>query len=156
MNIPLVFGAHCRMNMWNTGLVDRMEQMGGNAIEKATPAWSRRRVAQYGTLYVWVGTVALRSYVHGLQEALWNHAASLGREVPKQSRSHLAAGIKIQETRSTVLVLVHCSCKAINRSRRLHAITLDWAEWKWSSGQEKCWYLQLMDRPLSRWSILFY
>lgn len=49
--------------------------------------------------------MASRSYVHGLQEALWNRAASLGREVPKQSRPHLAAGIKIQETRSTVLVI---------------------------------------------------
>lgn len=74
-------------------------------------------MARYGTLCELVRWLH-ESYVHGLQEALWNRAASLGREVPKQSRPHLAAGIKIQETRSTVLVLVHCRCKgSINMHR---------------------------------------
>lgn len=41
--------------------------------------------------------MASQSYVQGLQKALWNHAASLGGEVPKQSRPHLAAGIKIRD-----------------------------------------------------------
>lgn len=88
-----------------------MERMDGNAIDKSTQAKYRKELC--GTLWyvMQVGTLALRSYVHGLQEALWNRAASLGREVPKQSRSHLAAGIKIQETRTTVLVLVYCRCK---------------------------------------------
>lgn len=89
--------------------------MDGNATEIATQAGSRKDV-----LHSMAGF--LRSYVHGLQEALWNRAASLGRELPKQSRSHLAAGIKIQETRSTVLVLVHGSDKGNNKIyRRLHA-----------------------------------
>ena len=44
-----------------------------------------------------------RSYVHGLQEALGNRTAGLGREVPKQSGSHLAAGKEVRETRSSVL-----------------------------------------------------
>lgn len=95
-----------------------MERMDGNAIDKSTQAKYRKELC--GTLWyvMQVGTLALRSYVHGLQEALWNRAASLGREVPKQSRSHLAAGIKIQETRTTVLVLVHCRCKGSNTIHR--------------------------------------
>lgn len=88
-----------------------MELMDINASDKSRQAKYRREVCRTLWYVMQVGTLALRSYVHGLQEALWNRAASLGREVPKQSRSHLAAGIKIQETRSTVLVWVHCRCK---------------------------------------------
>lgn len=37
-----------------------------------------------------------RNYVHCLQQALWNRAASLGREVPEQSEPHLSVQNKIQ------------------------------------------------------------
>lgn len=101
---------------WETldWLSDRMERMDVNASDKSRQAKYRRELCRTLWYVMQVGTLALWSYVHGLQEALWNRAASLGREVPKQSRSHLAAGIKIQETRSTVLVLVHCRCKGSN------------------------------------------
>ena len=73
----------------------------------------------------------LLSYVHGLQEARWSRAAGLGREVPKQSGSHLAAGVEVQETGSTVLALVHCRCKGSHqnnaqdyRRASIHALTV--------------------------------
>lgn len=90
-----------------------MELMDVNVSDKSRQSKYRREGC--GTLcYVMqVGTLALWSYVHGLQEALWNRAASLGREVPKQSRSHLAAGIKIQETRWTVLCVCIAGTKAV-------------------------------------------
>lgn len=85
-----------------------MELMDVNVSDKSRLTKYRKGVRRTLWDVMQVGTLAFQSYVHGLQEALWNHAASLGREVPKQSRSHLAAGIKIQETRWTVLVCVHC------------------------------------------------
>lgn len=91
-----------------------MELMDVNASDKARQAEYRGEVCRTLWYVMQVGTLALRSYVHGLQEALWNRAAEPGREVPKQSRSHLAAGIKIQETRSTVLVWLHWRCKGSN------------------------------------------
>lgn len=36
-----------------------------------------------------------QNYVHCLQQALWNHAAILGWEVPEQSRPHLSVQNKI-------------------------------------------------------------
>ncbi len=36
-----------------------------------------------------------QNYVHCLQQALWNRAASLGWEVPEQSRPHLSVQNKI-------------------------------------------------------------
>lgn len=36
-----------------------------------------------------------RNYVHCLQQALWNRAASLGRKVPEQSGPHLSVQNKI-------------------------------------------------------------